>query len=42
MINISIDTYVPTNEEFSASDVNQDGAINVLDIIELINIILNN
>ena len=42
MINISIDTYTPTNEEFSASDVNQDGAINVLDIIELINIILSN
>ena len=41
IVNISIDTYIPTNEEFAASDVNQDGSIDILDIIELINIILN-
>jgi hypothetical protein len=42
IVNISIDTYSPTNEEFAASDVNQDDSINILDIIELINIILSN
>ena len=42
IINISIDIYTPSNEEFVASDANQDGSVNILDIIELVNIIIGN
>ena len=40
MVNIIIETYEPSNEEFSKADMNSDGVIDVLDIIILVNSIL--
>ena len=40
MVNIVIETYEPTDDEFSAADMNSDGLVDVLDIVILVNEIL--
>ena len=40
MVNIVIETYEPTDDEFSAADMNSDGLVDVLDIVTLVNEIL--
>ncbi len=40
MVNIVIETYEPSNDEFSAADMNSDGLVDVLDIVILVNAIL--
>ena len=40
LINFILSYQIPTESEFSASDLNQDGLLNVLDIVQLVNIIL--
>jgi hypothetical protein len=40
MVNIVIETYEPTDDEFSAADINSDGWVDVLDIVTLVNEIL--
>ena len=39
-MNIIIGNYDPTQSEMNAADLNNDGMINVLDIVSLVNIIL--
>ena len=40
MVNFALYTEDPTNSQFWASDLNNDGAINVLDIVMMVNLIL--
>ena len=40
VVNIIIETYEPSDEEFSAADMNSDGVVDVLDIVTLVNAIL--
>ena len=40
MVNIVIETYEPSYDEFSAADLNSDGVVDVLDIVLLVNAIL--
>ena len=40
VVNIIIETYIPTEDELVASDMNSDGSIDVLDIVILVNTIL--
>ena len=42
VVNIIIETYEPSDEEFSAADMNSDGVVDVLDIVILVNVILRN
>jgi len=42
MVNIIVETYDPTDEEFSAADMNIDEVVDVLDIVILVNTILGN
>ena len=41
LINISLTEIIPTEYQNLAGDINQDGTIDILDIINCINIILN-
>ena len=41
VVNIVIEVITPSDEELLAADLNQDGAIDVFDIISLVNIILD-
>ena len=41
MVNFILGVTQPTNEEFNASDVNQDGQLNIMDLVENISTILN-
>jgi hypothetical protein len=40
MVTIIIETYEPSDDEFSAADMNSDGVVDVLDIVILVNAIL--
>ena len=40
MVNFILDNNIPTEEEFTASDINGDGELNVVDIVNLVEIIL--
>ena len=40
VVNIIIETYDPSDDEFSAADINNDGVVDVLDIVILVNAIL--
>ena len=40
VVNIVIETYEPSDDEFSAADMNSDGVVDVLDIVMLVNAIL--
>tara|TARA_B100000945_G_C20424198_1_gene619502 strand:- start:2399 stop:4807 length:2409 start_codon:yes stop_codon:yes gene_type:complete len=40
LVNIVLDQYDPTSDQFQAADLSGDGVLNVLDIISLVNIIL--
>ena len=40
-INIVLGSSEPTDYELEAGDINQDGILNILDIISLLNIILD-
>ena len=40
VVNIIIETYIPSDDEYSAADMNSDGMVDVLDIIILVNAIL--
>ena len=40
VVNIIIETYIPSEVEFSAADLNSDGVVDVLDIVTLVNTIL--
>jgi hypothetical protein len=40
VVNIIVETYVPSDVEFSAADLNSDGVVDVLDIVTLVNTIL--
>ena len=40
MVNVVLDQYDPTPEQFEAADLNADGIINILDVIDLVNMIL--
>ena len=40
VVNIIVETYDPSDDEFSAADMNSDGVVDVLDIITLVNAIL--
>ena len=40
VVNIIIETYIPSEVEFSAADLNSDGVVDVLDIVILANSIL--
>ena len=40
VVNIIIETYTPSDNEFSAADLNSDGVVDVLDIVILVNAIL--
>jgi hypothetical protein len=40
MVNIIVETFYPSEDEFSAADMNSDGAVDVLDIVILANAIL--
>jgi hypothetical protein len=40
VVNIIIETYDPSDDEYSASDMNSDGVVDVLDIVILVNTIL--
>ena len=42
MINIILNNYQPTDQEFWAIDINGDGIINIQDVILIIQIILEN
>jgi hypothetical protein len=42
VVNIIVETYEPSDDEFSAADMNSDGAVDVLDIVILVNAILGN
>ena len=41
MVNIILETYEPNNQELWLADINEDGYINIQDIITTIQIILN-
>jgi hypothetical protein len=41
-VNITLGIYEPSTEQFEMADINNDGIVNVLDIIQLVNIILGN
>ena len=41
LVNIVLDSVVPTNYQTIASDINQDSVINIQDIILLINLIMS-
>ena len=41
VVNIVIGNYDPSQSEFNAADLNNDGIVNVLDIITLVNLILS-
>ena len=40
VVNIIIETYTPSDDEYSAADMNNDGMVDVLDIVILVNAIL--
>ena len=40
VVNIIIETYTPSDDEYSAADMNSDGMVDVLDIVILVNAIL--
>ena len=40
VVNIIVETYEPSDDEFSAADMNSDGVVDVLDIVILVNTIL--
>ena len=40
VVNIIVGTYDPSDDEFSAADMNSDGVVDVLDIVILVNAIL--
>ena len=40
LVNIIVETYDPSDNEFSAADMNSDGVVDVLDIVTLVNAIL--
>ena len=40
VVNIIIETYIPSDDEYSAADMNSDGMVDVLDIVILVNAIL--
>ena len=40
MVTIIVETYTPSDDEFSAADMNGDGFVDVLDIVIMINIVL--
>ena len=40
MVNVILDQYEPSPEQFEAADLNGDGIINILDVIDLVNMIL--
>ena len=40
VVNIIVETYDPSNDEFLAADINSDGMVDVLDIVILVNAIL--
>ena len=40
VVNIIVETYTPSDNEFSAADMNSDGVVDVLDIVILVNAIL--
>jgi hypothetical protein len=40
VVNIIVETYEPSDDEFSAADMNSDGVVDVLDIVILVNAIL--
>ena len=42
LVNFVLGFQTPIGLEFSASDLNSDGILNVLDIVQLVNIILYN
>ena len=42
IINFILDVSQPNEQQFEASDVNDDDILNIMDIVEIINIILNN
>ncbi|MDP6936421.1 MAG: dockerin type I repeat-containing protein [Candidatus Marinimicrobia bacterium] len=42
VVNIIIQTHIPTDDEFNAADLNGDGMVDVLDIVQLVNQILEN
>ena len=42
LVNFVLGDSIPTNSEFNVSDLNNDGTLNVLDIVTLVNLILDN
>ena len=40
VVNIIIEIYTPSDDEYSAADMNSDGMVDVLDIVILVNAIL--
>ena len=41
MVNFIMGTQIPTDDQACASDANEDGIINVVDIIQMVNTILD-
>lgn len=42
MVNIILDDFIPTDSQFNAADLDQDGEITVLDIVSLVSLVLGN
>jgi hypothetical protein len=42
MVNIILDDFLPTDSQFTAADLDQDGEITVLDIVSLVSLVLDN
>ena len=40
VVNFVLSSSIPTDDEFTAADMNVDGILNILDVIEVVNIIL--
>jgi hypothetical protein len=40
VVSIVIETYTPSDDEFSAADMNSDDVVDILDIVILVNAIL--
>ena len=40
VIGIIIETHIPTDDEYSAADINGDGIVDILDIVLLVNTIV--
>ena len=41
MVNIVLNVIEPSDYQMIVSDINLDGSVNVLDVVQLVNIILN-